>query len=134
MSASRSLRRAAALFAVALLVHSADHLRRGMGGLPVAVSAAGYAQLLLTAVMCVLVFAGHRFAPQVAAFLGFASAIGFSAAHLLPRWGFFSDSFVHAPMSAHVTAFSWTTALLEIGAGLALGFVGARAARSRPTG
>jgi len=37
----------------------------------------------------------------------FVSAAGFTAAHLLPTWGFFSDSFINAPPAAWVTSFSW---------------------------
>ena len=63
--------------------------------------------------------------------IGFASAIGFSAAHLLPHWSAFSDAFTGAPPRAAVTAFSWFAAIFEIGAGLALGIAGLRALRGR---
>jgi hypothetical protein len=62
--------------------------------------------------------------------------VGFSAAHLLPTWGAFSDSFIDAAPAAGVTWFSWVTAILEILADLL--FVGAGiavlVARSTPTG
>ena len=94
------LRVAATVFAVALLVHGADHLRRGMDVVTPEVFWLGNVQLVLSLVTLVLVFRGHRWAPAFAVGIGFASAIGFSAAHLLPHWSAFSDSFTgahHAP-------------------------------------
>ena len=52
-------------------------------------------------------------------------------AHLLPHWGFFSDSFVNAPAWARVTWFSWLTAIIEIAADLALAIVGSAVLVSR---
>jgi hypothetical protein len=98
---------------------------------------AGTIQLLLAVVTVVLVFTNNVWAPQAAIAIGFASAAGFTAAHLLPPWGFFSDSFVNAPPAARVTSFSWISAVLEIVADLAFGVAGiallrARNARVRP--
>lgn len=107
-------------FAVALLLHGADHLRRGMDVVPHAVMIGGNIQLLFAAITVVLVFTGRRAAPYFAVGVGLLSAIGFTAAHLLPHWGFFSDSFVNAPAWARVTWFSWLTAIIEIAADLAL--------------
>lgn len=94
-------------FAVALLLHGADHLRRGMDVVPHAVMIGGNIPLLVAAITVVLVFTGRRAAPYFAVGVGLLSAIGFTAAHLLPHWGFFSDSFVNAPAWARVTWFSW---------------------------
>ena len=61
---------------------------------------AGMVQIVLAAATVVLVFGGSRWAPHAAIVVGFVSAVGFTAAaHLLPTWGFFSDSFIHAPPS-----------------------------------
>jgi hypothetical protein len=132
----RLFRWAAVLFAFALALHSVDHMRRGMDVVPPAVMVAGMAQLILAPVALVLVFLGSRRSPRAAIGLGFLSAIGFTAAHLLPMWGFFSDSFINAPPAARVTTFSWISAIAEIGADLVFGLVGiavlrARHARSR---
>jgi hypothetical protein len=78
---NRIFRWAAMLFAVAVAVHAVDHLRRGVDILPAAVTVA-------------LVLLGNRWAPHAAIFIGFVSAIGFTVAHLLPTWDFFSDSFI----------------------------------------
>ena len=125
------LRVAAVVFAVALLVHGADHLRRGMDVVTPEVFWLGNVQLVLSLVTLVLVFRGHRWAPAFAVGVGFASAVGFSAAHLLPHWSAFSDSFTGAHHASGVTAFSWFAACFEIGAGLALGVTGLRALRTR---
>ena len=108
------LRWAAVFFAVALTVHTADHLRRGMDVVPPAVMIAGMIQGAAAAITVVLVFRGSRWGPHAAILVGFASAVGFSAAHLLPTWGAFSDSFIDAAPAAGVTWFSWVTAILEI--------------------
>src|SRR5450755_2486802 len=93
----RVFRWTAVVFAVAVALHAADHLRRGMDILPPAVMVAGMVQIVLAALTIVLVFVGSRWAPHAAIVVGFLSAVGFTAAHLLPTWGFFSDSFINAP-------------------------------------
>jgi hypothetical protein len=108
------LRWAAAFFAVALAVHTADHLRRGIDVVPAAVFIAGMIQGVAAVVAVILVFRGSRWAPHAAILVGFVSAVGFTAAHLLPTWGAFSDSFIDAAPVEAVTWFSWVTAILEI--------------------
>ncbi|RUP34862.1 MAG: hypothetical protein EKK51_01190 [Mycolicibacterium sp.] len=110
--------------AVALLLHGADHMRRGMNVVPPAVMVGGTLQLILAAVTIAMVFKRNRWAPLAAVGIGYAGAVGFTAAHLLPKWGFFSDSFLGAPPWARVTAFSWVTAILEIAANLIFGTIG----------
>lgn len=124
------LRVTAVVFAVALLVHGADHLRRGMDVVTPEVFWLGTLQLVLSAVTLVLIFRRHPLAPAFAVGIGFASAIGFSASHLLPHWSAFSDAFTGAHHAADVTAFSWFAAIFEIGAGLALGLAGLAALRA----
>jgi hypothetical protein len=118
---SDPLRTAGVVFAIALVVHGADHFRRGMDVLTPAVFWAGNFQIAFSLVTLALIFLRHRLAPAFAAVLGFASAIGFTAAHVLPHWSTFSDSFTGAHHAPHVTAFSWFAAACEIGAGLYLG-------------
>ena len=114
----------AIVFAVAVALHTADHLRRGMDIVPPAVMVAGTVQIVLAAATVGLVFLGSRWAAHAAIAIGFLSAAGFTAAHLLPTWGFFSDSFINAPPAARVTWFSWATAIIEILADVLFGLVG----------
>jgi hypothetical protein len=127
------LRWTAILFAVALTVHTADHLRRGMDVVPPAVMTAGIIQGVTAAITVVLVFRGSRWAPRAAILVGFSSAVGFSAAHLLPTWGTFSDSFIGAAPAAGVSWFSWVTAILEILADLMFGAAGVAVLVARNT-
>ncbi|MGW5311233.1 hypothetical protein ACWEVD_23360 [Nocardia thailandica] len=128
-----ALRWTTVVFAVALGVHGADHLRRGMSVVSMLVMTLGTIQMLAAVVTIVLVFTGHRWAPVAAATVGFVSAAGFTVVHLLPDWfGPLSDSFVAAPPSAKVTGFSWFAALFEIAADLAIGVAGLRARRTWP--
>jgi hypothetical protein len=127
----RVFRWSAIVFAIAIVVHGADHLRRGMDVVPPAVMMAGMAQIVLAAATVSLVFLGSRWAAHAAVAIGFLSAVGFTAAHMLPAWGFFSDSFINAPPAARVTWFSWLTAVCEILADLLFAIVGITVLRAR---
>jgi hypothetical protein len=121
------LRRASAVFAVALVTHGIDHLRRGYHLESSSMLIAGTPQTVLAVLTLVLVIERHRWAPLFAAGVGFAGAIGFTVVHLCPDWlGSFSDTFRHAPAARAVTGFSWFAAIFEITADLALGVAGAR--------
>lgn len=134
ISPETTLRIATAVFAVALLVHGADHLRRGMDVTSALVNALGSLQLLFALFTVFLVFRRHPAAPRAAVLIGFASAIGFTVVHLLPDWfGPLSDSFIAAPPENRVTGFSWFAALFEITADLAIAFAGLRVLRERST-
>ena len=122
--AERRLRGTAVVFAIAVGVHGADHVRRGTDVVTDVVRGAGATQAVLVALAVVLVFRRHRLAPLVALIVGFVSAIGFSAAHLLPQWSAFSDPFTGTAVAPGVTAFSWFSAAFEIVAGLAFGIAG----------
>ncbi len=122
--AERRLRVTAVVFAVALVVHGADHVRRGIDVVTEVVRAAGATQAILVALAVVLVFRRHRLAPLVAVIVGLVSAVGFGAAHLLPQWSAFSDPFTGAAVAPGVTAFSWFAAAFEIVAGLAFSVAG----------
>ncbi|WP_405138399.1 hypothetical protein [Nocardia sp. NBC_01388] len=129
--ADKQLRLVTAVFAVALLVHGSDHLRRGMSATSSTVMTLGTAQLIFALATIVLVYRGHRWAAPAAVTVGFASAVGFILVHLFPDWfGPFSDSFINPPASAHVIGFSWFAAIFEILADIALGIAGLRARRS----
>jgi len=119
------------VFAVALLVHGADHARRGIDELPAAVFWLGNLQTVGAIVTLFLVFTRHRWAPVAAIAIGFASAVGFTVVHLLPDWGALSDAFPGAESHAEVTGFSWFAALFEIGADVAFGAAGVQVLRRR---
>jgi hypothetical protein len=112
------------VFAVALLVHGADHVRRDVGQLGPAVFWLGTAQTVGALAALILVFTHNRWAAAAAIIIGFTSAIGFTVVHLVPDWGPLSDAFPGAHGQAEVTAFSWFAALFEIGADLAFGTAG----------
>jgi hypothetical protein len=120
------LRRMAVVFAVAVAVHGVDHLRRGMDVITTQVTWAGSIQFLLAVTALVLVYRRHPWAPPAAIAIGFSSAIGFTAAHLLPHWSSFSDSFTGTHVAPNVTVLSWATAVFEIGADIAFGWAGVR--------
>ena len=125
------LQAAGVMFALALLVHGADHARRGVGELAPAVFWLGNIQTVGALTALFLVFTRHRWAPVAAIVVGFASAVGFTVVHLVPDWGPLSDAFPGAHGHAGVTIFSWFAALFEIGADLAFGAAGVFALRSR---
>ncbi|MBL1074409.1 hypothetical protein JK358_08365 [Nocardia sp. 2] len=131
VSSSTALRWVTVVFAIALAVHGADHLRRGMDTISMLVMALGTIQLLLAVATIALVFTGHPRAPLAAFAVGSVSAVGFTVVHLLPDWfGPLSDSFINAPPAARVTGFSWFAAIFEILADLAIAVAGVRARNS----
>jgi hypothetical protein len=125
------LRLSAVVFVVALFVHGADHMRRGMEVVSTTITVAGTLQTLLALLTAGLVFRRSRWAPLAAIVVGFASAVGFTVVHLLPNWfGPLSDSFINAPPEARVMGFLWFAAIFEIVAGIAVGVAGLRAVRA----
>jgi hypothetical protein len=128
MTGGRALRYATGLYAIGLVVHTADHVRRGTEVLTTEVTVLGTVSTLGGLVVIALVLAGHRLAAPVAAAFGFSSALGVAATHLLPEWSDFSDAF---PGSHHtgVTALSWVVTLVEIAGLLAVGATGVYALR-----
>ena len=125
----RVLRWAGAVFAVALVVHGIDHMRRGFDVLSTEVLWLGNVQTVGAVVALFLVFTGHRWGPAAAVAIGFASAIGFAVVHLLPYWSVLSDNFPGAESPAGVTGYSWFAALFEIAADVAFGWAGLRVLR-----
>lgn len=129
--ADTRLRVAAVACAVGVVVHGADHLRRGMAHEPWSVLIAGTVQLVILGVSVWMTFTRRPGAAELAIAIGFLGALGFAYAHLLPDWfHFLSDSFV-SPPHRDVTWFSWVTAILEIGADALYGTAGVYARRER---
>jgi hypothetical protein len=116
----RVLRLPALAFLAGLVVHNADHARRGLGATPEAVIWAGTAVAVLAAVSLTLVATRHPLAPFAAAATGLGTAIGVSASHLLPAWGALSDPLP----GGNVDRFTWLAVLAEVAGALALGLAG----------
>jgi hypothetical protein len=121
------LRPAAWAFMAANLVHTADHLRQGLGDLTTEILVGGSALTVLAVVVLVLVLRGHPRAPAFAAVVGLSGAAGIASAHIAPHWSALSDSYPEIGADA----LSWAVMLLEVGTALWLGVEGLRATRSR---
>ena len=119
------MRVGALVYGAGLVLHTADHVRRGVGVLTSEVIWLGTISTIAGAITIALVLAGYRRAHVVAAFLGIQVAIGTAVVHLLPHWSAFSDAFPGGA-AAGVTAFSWFVVLLEIAGALAMGVAGLR--------
>jgi hypothetical protein len=121
------------LFLAALLFHGADHVRRGFDVITPWVFWAGNLQLTLALVAVGLVFLRSWWGPLAAVAIGLPSAIGFTAAHVLPHWSAFSDPFTGTLVAPHVTGMSWAAALAEIAADIAFAAAGYAVLRMRQT-
>ncbi len=119
------LRYAAIFFAAGLAVHTADHLRRGVGVLTPEVLWGGTVLTVAGVVAIVAVLARHRLAPKIAVAVGFYTAISVAASHLLPHWSSLSDTFP----GGRVDALSWAAVSVEIAGAIALGAAAAAALR-----
>src|SRR5437899_6563560 len=117
------LRYATLLYAFGLIVHTGDHLHRGVDVLTPEVFWAGNISTVLGVAVIALVLVGHPSAPLFATLLGFTVAPGVAAAHLLPHWSAFSDAFPGAHGTG-VTAVSWAVVMIEITGLLAMGVAG----------
>jgi hypothetical protein len=116
------LRNAAILYGVGLVLHIADHMRRGTDVLTGEVNLLGTISTVAGVIVIGLVMTRHRLAPVAAIALGFPVAVGVAAVHLLPRWSDFSDAFPGS--TTGVNAMSWTVVLIEIAGAFALGLAG----------
>jgi hypothetical protein len=127
----RYMRYAALVYFVGIVVHTADHFRRGTDVITSQVLWLGYLGFAAAAVAFVLILIRHPLAPLVGAVVGFSVAIGVSAVHLLPHWSAFSDAFPGSTGTG-VTGVSYAVVLLEIVGALALGVAGVAVLR-RPS-
>lgn len=123
----RLLRWAVTFFAVAVLLHNGDHLRRGGDSVSTDVFWVGSSAILLEVGIVVLVFHRHRLAPLAAGVTGFSLAAGYVLVHLLPERGWLSDPL----FSGGASRLSQAAALLEIAAAVTLGVVGLVVLRRR---
>jgi hypothetical protein len=119
----RFLRYATAVYAVGLVIHSADHVRRGFNVVTPGVLWLGSVSTVAGLATIALVYMRHRWGPLAAAALGLPVALGVAAVHFLPKWGEFSDAFPGAHNTG-VTAFSWFAVSVEILGAIAMGLSG----------
>jgi hypothetical protein len=127
-TADRILLGAASLFALAVLVHNSDHLRRGADSIGRDVLWAGTAAVLVEVAAVVLACQRHRLAPLAAVTIGWSLAPAYVLVHFLPARSWLSDSFVSA---SSVSPLSWFAASFEVVAALALGLAGWMVLRRR---
>ena len=120
-SRERRLVIAGLAFAVGSAIHLIDHLRRGQGSVSDVLYAAGNVSLVVQVATIALVLTRHRLAPVAAVSAGFSLALGFTAAHWLPRWSSISDPVweIHS-----LTWFSYVASIAEILGALALAITG----------
>jgi hypothetical protein len=123
-AADRRLRLAATLFAVVVLLHNGDHLRRGADAVSDDVFWVGSSAMVIEVGVVALVFVRHRLAALAAVAAGFGLAAGYLLVHFTPGRSWLSDSFP----SGDVSAVSWAAGLAEVAAALVLGWAGWRAA------
>jgi hypothetical protein len=121
LSSDQMLAAAATFFAIAVLIHNSDHVRRGADSVHLDVFWIGSAAITLEVSLVVLSIMRHRVAPLAAATGGLFLAVGYVVAHFLPSHPFLSDSFVSA---SNVSPLSWFAASLEVVAALTLGVTG----------
>ncbi|MHB8467999.1 MAG: hypothetical protein ACYDH6_00420 [Acidimicrobiales bacterium] len=114
---------AAAFYAIAWVIHSGDHLRRGFDVVTTQVTVLGSAGAVLQIAAIAAVFLRRRWAPVAAIAIGFPDALGIAGVHLLPHWSAFSDAFPGAHGTG-VTGFSWFAAIVEVGGAFAFGLAG----------
>src|SRR5207237_4364097 len=84
---------AAAGFAAAVIVHNADHVRRGADSLDRDVLVAGMVAIVVEVGIVALVFARHPRGPVLAGAGGAALALGYVVTHFLPAHPVLSHSF-----------------------------------------
>lgn len=112
---------AVTFFAVAVLLHNSDHLRRGLDSAGRDVFLAGSLGILIEVGVVVLGCQRHRWAPVAAVVAGFSLAAGYLVVHFLPQRSWLSDSL---PSASDVSPLTWGAASLETLASVALGVVG----------
>lgn len=120
-SRERRLLIAGVAFAAGSAIHLIDHLRRGQGSVSDVLFAVGNVSLIVQVATISLVMTRHRLAPVAAASAGFSLALGFTAAHWLPRWSSISDPVWEIQS---LTWFSYLASMAEILGALALAFAG----------
>ena len=128
--AYRWLLLSSAIYVLGLVLHTVDHVRRGVSVVTGPVLGAGAVSTIAGIVIVWLIVAHYRNAPMLAAVFGLTTAIGVLIVHVPPKWGWFSDPFIGSRATG-VTAFSWSVVLLEVVGLLAMGISGIAVLRER---
>lgn len=115
-----ALRLATAAFALAVLAHNADHLRRGGDSVSAQVFWLGSLAIVAEVAVVALVVMDHPVAPLAAVVNGFMLALGYVAVHFTPGRSWFSDPL----LETGAAGWSRAAAALETAASLALGLAG----------
>lgn len=124
-SARRMLVPANLMLVGLLVIHALDHALRQDAPVPAAAQVVGIVGTLAALVSLGVAARARRPAPLVTAVVGFSTAVGFVAVHLLPDWGPFSQPY----QDLGVDAVSWSGLLLPIVGAALVGGTGIRAAR-----
>lgn len=124
MGANRSLPLLGVALVAMVVMHDLDHVRQGRS-LDTPVIAVGLIGLVAALVSLGLSALRHRWAPAASLLVGFGTAIGFVAVHVVPRWSAISDPYPDLP----VDALSWTSVAASIVIALAVGLAGLLALR-----
>ncbi|MEY2473363.1 MAG: hypothetical protein QOK28_2692 [Actinomycetota bacterium] len=106
----------ATIFAIAVLVHNFDHLRRGGSAVSTDVFWIGTLAIVDEVAVVVLVYVRHPWAAFASLVSGVSLAAGYVFVHFTPRRTWLSDSLV----GGHASALSVFAASLETFAALAL--------------
>ena len=117
----RVLRSAAVVFAVAVLFHNGDHLRRGGDSVATDVFALGTFGMVLEVAVVALVLMGHRLGPLAAASVGGTLTAGYLVVHLAPPRTWLSDSLTAGD---DITWLSWVAVLGLVASALVLAVAG----------
>lgn len=125
---TRAFRYVAIAYAVGLVVHTADHVRRGADAVTPQVFWLGMAGTVLAVLAIVAILVGHRRAPELAVLAGFSQAIGVLLVHFGPPMGAFSDPLLGRGLGGGSVA----AAMTEVIGAIAAGVVGARLLRGSP--
>ncbi len=109
------------VFAVAVLVHNGDHLRRGGDAVATDVLVLGSFGMVVEVAVVALVLMDHRWGPLAAASVGASLTVGYLLVHLAPERSWFSDSL---SAGEDVTWFSWIAVIGLIAASVVLAAAG----------
>lgn len=123
---ANTLKGGSTVFIISWFIHTADHVRRGTVSTSDGVLWGGTAAAILATIALTLVFTNNEFAPFAVTAVFLSLAIGVSATHLLPGWGYLSE-----PLLIDSATDNWATAAAigEILASLWLGLLGLRQLR-----
>jgi hypothetical protein len=114
------------LLVATLLLHDLDHVRQGREIEPGVIGIGIFGDVIALASLA-LAITRHQLASPAAVLVGFGTALGFLAVHVVPDWGPLSQGYPDLP----VDALSWAAATVPIFVAAWLGFAGLRAMRTR---